>query len=697
MTHEYDRDLEDNQSKIKTDKKAATQGPRELQNLAFEMTDDQLLEIGEMVVSDYKTDEDSRSEWIEMHDSWLRIYSQTDKPIQRPWEGSSEESIPILAEAVNQTAARYKKAFFPGRDRIIKALPVGKVSEKDIERAERISYHMSWQCMIKNQSYRKDKRRLLQDIPLRGSSFTKTWYDPIAGEWVVRNVRAVDLIVPYGRGPREIEEIERKTEIIWMSVNQTRKHKLSGYYIETGEAYTRNDGHDASQKTHDDIEGLTEGHIIDSSTPVKILEQHRFLDLDGDGIEEPYIVTVDAGNDKVLRISQRWDDDDESKEPIEYYTHYYFMENPDGFYGLGFGHLVGSANKAVNKMLRQGIDAGTLANTNTGFISEQIGIRGGEIESQLGKYVKVNATAADIKNGIVTMDHKGPNAGLIALMEMVTKRSDRLAMVTDALTGQTDKVQQPTTILALVEQGLQQFSASLEGLVDSWSLELKKIYRFNRKYLDEVEYFAVLDSGPQQMVTGRADYADDLQIMPVADPKQSAEQQVLARAEAEWQFAQNNILINPSLSAQLGMDVNLNGYYEASKRYLEALGVVGVEKILPNPQEQAAKKQQEQEQQEVVKGPIPPEQENMFALMPQPTVPPVRPEDNHDEHYANHMQFMNDPDYGTRMTPEGEQQLKDHTQMHVAMMYGIHEANMGDILTPEGQPPIEPPGVSYEA
>ncbi len=348
-------------------------------------------------------------------------------------------------------------------------------------------------------------------------------------------------------------------------------------------------------------------------------------------------------------------------------------------------------------MLRQGIDAGTLANTNTGFISEQIGIRGGEIESQLGKFVKVNATAADLKNGMVTMDHKGPNPGLISLAEWVTKRADRLAMVTDALTGQTDKVQQPTTLLALVEQGLQQFSASLEGLVDSWSMELEKIYRLNRKYLNEVEYFAVLDTGqgPKDMAVGRADYADDLQVLPVADPKQAAEQQKMARAEAEWGFANANLLINPALGMEIGMQVDPIYYYEASKRFLEALEIVGIEKLLPNPQEQMAKQQSIQEQQEAAKGPIPAEQENMFALMPKPQVPPVRPEDNHEEHYAKHMDFLNDPDFGTRMTPEGEQQMKDHTQMHVAMMYGIHEANMGDVLTPEGQPPLPPPGVAY--
>ena len=696
MAHvqDYDRTLEDNQDKIKQNKQFNDDQPDELKNLAIDMDEKTLTMIGNMVVTDYQTDEESRSSWIGKHTKWLKLYFQDDQPINRPWEGSSEESIPILAEAVNQTSARFKKAFFPGRTRIIKAIPTANVTEEDMARADRVSLHLSWQCMVRSTSYRPDKRRLLQDVPLHGSCFTKTWYDPVKGQWKVKNVRAVDFVVPYGRGPREVEDLERTTEIIPMSVNLTRKHKKSGYFIDTAEPYTlQKETSENYQQTVDSIHGLNESISVDSATPVVLIEQHRYLDLDKDGIEEPYIVTVDLETSKVLRVSQRWDEDDEdNKEPIQYYTHYFFMENPDGFYGLGYGHLVGSPNTAVNKMLRQGVDAATLATSNTGFISESLGIRGGEISTHIGKYRKVSGSVQDIKNGIITLDHKGPNQAHIQLMELIIARADRLAMVTDALTGQTDKVMQPTTIMALVEQGLQQFSSSLEGLVDSWSSELRKIYRLNKKYLFEPEYFAVLDmqGGPQRMQADQNDYESDLQITPVADPKNAIEQQKLTRAEAEWQFAQNNVLINPAL----GMNGSAQHYYEASVRYLEALDVKGIEKLVPNPKEMAAQQQEVQmqqqqqlEQEEAAKGPVSQKEENFFALLPEPQVPPVRPEDDHLQHYAEGMEFLNDPQYGTRMTPEGEKQLRDHVQMHVAFMYGIDEAGMGDIMTPEGQAP----------
>jgi chaperonin GroES len=77
----------------------------------------------------------------------------------------------------------------------------------------------------------------------------------------------------------------------------------------------------------------------------------RSFDLDDDGYEEPYIVTFHRESGTVLRIVARFDElglktDNEGKvvriEPIQYYTKFGFIPNPDGsFYDIGFGVLLG--------------------------------------------------------------------------------------------------------------------------------------------------------------------------------------------------------------------------------------------------------------------------------------------------------------------------------------------------------------------
>jgi len=74
----------------------------ESRNLAEDLDEDTCGEIAAEVLETFKVDNESRQEWLTMHAEWLKIYFQRDAPKKPPWEGSSSESVPILAEACNQ-------------------------------------------------------------------------------------------------------------------------------------------------------------------------------------------------------------------------------------------------------------------------------------------------------------------------------------------------------------------------------------------------------------------------------------------------------------------------------------------------------------------------------------------------------------------------------------------------------------------
>jgi hypothetical protein len=70
----------------------------------------------------------------------------------------------------------------------------------------------------------------------------------------------------------------------------------------------------------------------------------------------------------VVRIVARWCSDgyhtDDKKEvvriePLEYFTAFPFIPNPDSIYGIGFGLLLGPLNESINTLINQLIDAGT--------------------------------------------------------------------------------------------------------------------------------------------------------------------------------------------------------------------------------------------------------------------------------------------------------------------------------------------------
>lgn len=633
----------------------------ELQNLADKLDEEELVEIAARCLEEYKADEDSRKSWLEQHAQWTKIYFQKDKPINPPWEGSSEESIPMLVEACNQFHARAYQAMFPSR-RIIRAIPIGKSDNKAKERATRISTHMSWQLLSKDRTYKRNKDRLLSSIPLHGSFFTKTFYDPIIKRNVVRNVRAIDLVVPYGTGPRSLEELPRKSEIIWMSMVHARTLTQQKYFSAEPLPYEINNNENKVDSAHDDIHGFQKA-AYQIGDYCRLIEQHRFLDLDEDGVEEPYIVTLDSVGEKVIRISIRYDTDElgqpsNYKEPTEYYTHYCFMDNPDGFYGLGMGHMLGPINTSANKLLRQTIDAGTLSNALafTGIISKQAGLKKGDIKLKLGTFMTSEQSGDNLNSLVWQPKVNQPNTAIQQMLEVMLSRGDRLGQTTEALTGQTENVMQPTAISQLVEQGLQVWSSVYERIFTSWNDELGKIYNLNYKYMDPTEYFSVLDvSGEmQQLESGRDDYAPDFQVEAIADPKMITDKQKITKAQAEFQVMAQCPLVMQS-------PYHLHNVYE---RYLRAIEVEDIQDILPPAIPTTPR----------IDDPM---QENMGALMPQPFVPTVYPEQDHLMHLQAHAQLLNDPHYGKMLSQAGMMLMMQHIQTHHALLYRQVETPIG--------------------
>ncbi len=634
-------------------------GPQpQITNLAGDLDDSEAMEVAETAIEAFEQDEKSRTEWLDKHATWIDIYYQQQNAKNPPWPDASQESIPLLTEATNQFQARAYQAFFPSRD-VIQAIPIGNVDDDALARADRVKKHMEWQIFFKNKNYKNDKDALLLDVPLHGSAFTKTFRNDVKKINMVRNVRAVDLVIPYGIGPRDIHEIERKTEIAWMTINKAKFLEENGFFIEVPKPFQLSDDRETTA-AQDRAQGLSEPFKEDFKE-AKLIEQHAMFDL-GDGLF-PYIATVDLETKKLLRLVGRWEIDPltgeeinkswyDARTPVEYYTHYRFLPNPDGFYGLGMGHLIGQINTAVNKLLRQTIDSGTLATVGnqSGFIASALAVGKGDQQFKLGQFKSISASADDLQRSIWTPNFPGPSGVLPAMMSQLIESGQRLSTVTEALTGQTRNVQQPTTVLALIEQGLQLFSSVFERLSESWTLELEKLYRLNRLFLDQTEYFSVLDAedNPELIAVGPQDYVDDLQITPLADPKQVTEKQKLTRAETEYQIAISNPLIANNPIALRSV----------TERFFKAIGSRNINEILP-PVDQNPPRIDD------------PNLENVAFMDPTQIPPDAFMDQPHDQHIAEHVGLLESEQFTELMPPERIELVQKHIQKHNALLFAV--------------------------
>jgi chaperonin GroES len=642
----------------------------ETYNLAKDLDEGMLREIGQEVFNGLKDDEDSRADWLDQHAFWLSLYMQDDyaenSDAERSW--GATESVPILTEACNSFQSRTYKIFFPN-DTFVSAIPMRRTVQdrKALEdRADRIGRHMSYQLGFQDRSYKQDKDALFLGAAVHGSFFTKAYFSEKLRRFKVDNIRPTDLIVPYNVGPARIEDLRRKSHVIYTTVGQTEDAARQGFLLSPA-IPCQSDINKVYNVKVDDSQGLREPNAsnIKRDGQAILIEQHVYLDLDGSGEYRPYIVTIDLAKNSVKRLTIGYEADMvgnplKDYEQVQYFTHYKYQENPDGFYGLGLGHSIGDLNSAVNIMLRQSMDAATLANdgNSSGFISEKLGINGDEIRMVLGKYTKVPDTIGDFKNSIMTMQFPGPNAALIQIMEALDQRAQRLGSVTEATTGTPEKVIQPTTYLAQIEQALEQFSSVQMRLANSLSEELQKIYKINQRYLPLVDYF-VVNGAPETI--SRVDYADDMLIQPIFDPKYATQSQKVARAQAELEATMQNPVNQGRPQV----------YDEAFKRYLEALEVEDIELLIP-PQPQV-----ENFDNQFL--------ENMFFLMPQESRPPfdVFPDQNHQQHLAILQQFV--AQYGQTLQPDQVEAVTKHHMKHEAYLYGQQHG-----VVPTQQTPTPP-------
>ena len=545
-------------------------------NVAEYLTEAELSDIGHQVKRGYDEDMASRSEWNDRSVAAMKLALQVVEPKTFPFDKASNVKMPILTIASLQFHAKAYPSLIPGTD-VVKMRTYGDDPDGEkAKRADRISQHMSYQILEEDESWEEQMDRLLIALPIEGCEFKKSWFDPVKGHNVSQWVRPEDLVVPYYATC--LEDATRITHVLNNIPKRICDNRMrSGFYLDKeigSPVATSNPQEDARNER----QGLNPSTSPDTYT---LLEQHTWLDLDGDDYQEPYIVTTDDKG-AVLRIFPRFTIDDvEAKateqgkieiikiEPFHHFTKYSMIPSPDGgFYDIGFGHLIGPLNDSASTVLNQLIDAGTLYNLQAGFLGRGARIKGGNNLFQLGEWKNVDSTGDDLKKSVMALPTREPSAVLFNVLGFLVDYANRLGSVTDLMVGESPGQNQPMgTTMAMMEQGMAVFNGIFKRIHRAMKQEFRKLYLLNRTYLQPETYFAIMDTGNTGKVT-QTDYqaGDEHDIRPAADPNMASSVQLLAKAQALREAAYNG----------QGYDV-----LAVEHRYLEALKIPNIEEVHP--------------------------------------------------------------------------------------------------------------------
>src|SRR3990167_7284607 len=507
-------------------------------NIAEKLSKEEREKVGIQVKRGYESDLSSRNEWEQKLDEWQKLALQVRETKSYPWPGASNVKYPILSTAAMQFAARAYPALVPANGNIVNYRVIGEdPGGQKAAKAKLVSQYMSWQVLEQMPDWEADMDRMMIMLPIIGCAFKKTYWSERLQINCSHLVHPKDLVVNYWA--ESLEKCERKTQVYMYSKRELLEKFRSGEFLEVE---LPNPSSENLPKQN--ITGMNAGEE-DEATPYLCLEQHTFRDLDGDGYPEPYIITVLYQNAKLLRVSARWDSDGVKKnekgkivsiKPVEYYTKFPFIPNPDGgFYDIGFGLLLGPINESVNTIINQLIDAGHMASLGGGWISKELRIKQGNHKFSHNEWKQVDATLDDIKKGIFPLPVREPSNVLFQLLGSLIQSSKELASVAEIFTGKMPGQNTPAyTTRETVEQGMKVFTAIYKRVYRSLQREFKKLYRLNGIYLDTTVEQNIVDEqiGPQDYESKSYD------VCPSADPQATTKQEKLVKAQALMELLQ---------------------------------------------------------------------------------------------------------------------------------------------------------------
>ena len=495
--------------------------------------------IARQVADEWLLDQGSRAEWETRTKDSLNLALQVMETKTFPWPNCSNVKFPLITIAALQYHARAYPALLPGPD-VVKCRLFGQDPDgAKGARASRVAAHMSFQVLEEDESWEDNHDRVLITQPIIGCAFKKTYFDSSLGHNVSYNVLARDLYIPYFA--KSLESASRITEVLYYSSNEMLEKERAGVFLcGDGRPPAQTQTGETLIAAKDRAQGMAPP-LDDSSAPFELLEQHRWLDLDGDGYQEPYIVTIRKDTQELKRIVARFTSSGvkRSREGLvqriaatHYYTKYPFIPSPDGgIYDLGFGSLLGSLSKSIDTIMNQMVDAGTMANTAGGFLGRGAKFRSGESSFRPFEWKRVDASGDDLRKNIVPYIPKDPSEVLFKLLALLINYGERIAGATDPMVGENPGQNTPAeTSRNTVAEGTKVFKGIFKRTYRAMKEEFRKLYLLNQVYLDEeVSYYSIAADVPMRVLA--SDYLpSEKTICPAADPNMVSDNERISQA-----------------------------------------------------------------------------------------------------------------------------------------------------------------------
>ena len=498
-------------------------------NLADRIDSEVRSRIVEEVLRGIEADDQERQEWLDMRAEGIKMLgTMLEKPkgdvgnSTGPFEGMSTIRHPLLFEAVVKGQMNAAGELYPPGgpvkvrdDRPIK--PAGVAQQPEIghnggpqledllaeppedvaaiaqatrdELAEALERGFNHNLTTVDRGYRADSVKMLFWVWFGGCGFKKVYDCPIRERPMSRYVDAADVIV--SNAASEISDCGRVTHRIKMRQSVVKRMQLAGVYRNV-DLHEPQFQPTAPEEAAARAQGLSDKPQRQEDQPYTIYESYVELDIKGyehqrsgqvTGLELPYKVTIDKDSREMLELRRNWEEDDETCQARRVFVKYGFIPAM-GFYDLGLLHLLGNGDQALTAAWRIALDCGMYGNFPGSIYNEGV-IK--NITNQVrvppgGAYGIKAPPSVRLQDVFMPLPYKDVGAGMIALIQHIEQRMDRVAGTAEMPVGEGRQDAPVGTTLALIEQATKIMAAVHIGICASLAEELdllKQRYKAN--------------------------------------------------------------------------------------------------------------------------------------------------------------------------------------------------------------------------
>lgn len=598
------------------------------ENLVSKIPEEKQKEITAEVCRDYDRDLKARASWQEKRDKWYKLWTTYREPKTDPWPDCANICVPFLAMSSNQFASRAYQSIFapPG---MVKCIPTGQA---DYKHAKDVEQFMNWQTLYEMEEYEEVFDKLLQQLPVNGTSFKKLHYFKEDERPMAEYISALDLILPYKT--KDLKSARRKAHRIWLhweEILDRQEQNLWENVDKLKEVAEAEDKSDLAQ-TAAEQEGVQKTPEIEEDKPHLILECHKKYEWNN-GQREPMIFTVDYDTETLVRAASRIFTQGSEKKVLEYFIDYHFLPNPEGFYSFGFGHFLEPLIEMMNTAFNQIFDSGRLTNQPFGFYGRRSGIKQRKIKLEPGAMYEIEDATQIAFPRMQAVDQV-----LFMVLGLIKDYIEQFTSTSDYLMGREARgTKTPTAhgTLAIIEQGLVTFGVITKRIFRSLRKELRLLMTLNNLFLPDKKEFYIMEGEDKIAFPDikRETFAGIRDVIPIGDPSYASKQ--VRRQEAMELYT---ILMQNPLVVQ-----NPRSIYEITSDLIDAYDKKNKSKILPPLPEDT----------------LSPEMEN--AMFMQGDKPKVTANENAQQHLIGHNNFLN-TDFFNLMANEHKKNFLEHVR-----------------------------------